>query len=1184
MESNNNEKCNNVPSSLVPHMLRSRTGVQNTLSETGRTNDESQGDPVLATAPNKRTKWTDEEVKEVIWCFYNANARGRGSEEETFRIWRERNPELRPTFDAKRLATQRRFILSKGRLSTETLRSLRCSAENTMNRNSAPNGPNNTTLDVGLSAAEDENNGGNMIDEENEGSQLGGGTRERLRERLHNAIESTKLSSMESRLPLQKIFDNKRTEAIIRDVNAVLSEEFTGEEIELSITDINHILYASASVILEEVLGERKSYKGKQKPKQKEEPPWVRRIEARINENRRELSLIVEAGKHKRHGPKSTKKLEQVERKHQISDNTTRMLAVENLKQRIQAYAQRIRRYKKRTEFRIHNRAFEHDQKRFYQNIMGKKINRSDAPPLEEIETFWSSIWENEKHYDKNAEWIAAEQLFSLSIPKCSENEGMCTREDIVTVLKRLPNWKAPGVDKLQNFWMKRITSLHDQITRAVNRLLEDPNTIPQWMTCGITWLLPKDGDSKLAKNYRPITCLPVLYKLTTSVLADKIHRHLEERGLLPIEQKGCRKGSYGCKEILLMNKTIIDDARRKKKNLSMAWIDYKKAYDSVPHDWILDALSMYQIHPKLIKFCEISMNQWCTRLCLNNQHQTIQSRSIQIKRGIFQGDSLSPLLFCISLIPLSRILSDLNKGYKLYREERDVNHLLYMDDLKLYARNEKMLTEMISTVNIFSQSICMEFGLEKCAKINITRGKVSHRENINPDPEAIRDLEPGETYKYLGIEENSTTSNIHMKDKLRKEYFRRLRLILQTELTSRNKVMAINSLAVPVVEYSFCLVEWTEQEILNMDRRTRKLLTMHHMMHPKADVHRLYVSRQQGGRGLRQIEAVHRNSITNLARYVANKGDPMMKLITKYCKKNNCGIINQARRIIIRTKPHLEQLTDIELFDQYHSRVETQNGLHEMWQNKKLHGQYLKRIQRAGVDFKRTNMWLVKGSLKPETEAVIIAAQDQALKTRHYENRILKSAQSDNCRLCLGQSETVDHIVSACPVLAKHEYLERHNRVCSYIHWHMCKALNLPDTCEKWYDHAPLPVTTENHVTLLYDQQIRTDRTVSANKPDIVMRDISKKVCYIIDVSVPCDENVVTKYAEKQLKYKNLAIEIGRMWNMRTIIVPIIVGALGAIPGSLSSNLAKLPGMLKDWEVQEIALRGTAHILRKVL
>ena len=83
---------------------------------------------------------------------------------------------------------------------------------------------------------------------------------------------------------------------------------------------------------------------------------------------------------------------------------------------------------------------------------------------------------------------------------------------------------------------------------------------------------------------------------------------------------------------------------------MSTAWIDYKKAFDSVPHSWILKCLQMYKIHPVLIMFIEESMSQWKTNMTLVHKEGVLETGPIRIKRGIFQGDSLSPLLFTMSL------------------------------------------------------------------------------------------------------------------------------------------------------------------------------------------------------------------------------------------------------------------------------------------------------------------------------------------------------------------------------------------------------------------------------------------------------------------------------------------------------------------------------------------------------
>ena len=87
------------------------------------------------------------------------------------------------------------------------------------------------------------------------------------------------------------------------------------------------------------------------------------------------------------------------------------------------------------------------------------------------------------------------------------------------------------------------------------------------------------------------------------------------------------------------------------------------------------------------------------------------------------------------------------------------------------------------------------------------------------------------------------------MKEKIRKEYYRRIRSILKTELNSKNRIAAMNTLAIPVVQYSYSIIDWNLLDLQRLDRKTRKLLTSHHMHRPKADVDRLYLPRKNGGR-----------------------------------------------------------------------------------------------------------------------------------------------------------------------------------------------------------------------------------------------------------------------------------------------------------------------------------------------
>ena len=141
-----------------------------------------------------------------------------------------------------------------------------------------------------------------------------------------------------------------------------------------------------------------------------------------------------------------------------------------------------------------------------------------------------------------------------------------------------------PGIDSIANLWIKHLTALNEDLNDGYKTCIANPEECPNWLTTGITYPLPKTGDTANPNNYSPISCLPTMYRILTSILSVRCYSHLVNNNLLPSEQKGYRKGSYGCKYQLLINKVILEDMKTRKKNLSTAWVDYNKAFDSVPH------------------------------------------------------------------------------------------------------------------------------------------------------------------------------------------------------------------------------------------------------------------------------------------------------------------------------------------------------------------------------------------------------------------------------------------------------------------------------------------------------------------------------------------------------------------------------------------------------------------------
>ena len=142
-----------------------------------------------------------------------------------------------------------------------------------------------------------------------------------------------------------------------------------------------------------------------------------------------------------------------------------------------------------------------------------------------------------------------------------------------------------------------------------------------------------------------------------------------------------------------------------------------------------------------------------------------------------------------------------------------------------------------------------------------------------------------------------------------------------------------------------------------------------------------------------------------------------------------------------------------------------------------------------------------------------------------------MNTETDSKCRLCQQFDETVDQIISACPILAKEQYIKRCDKVCAHLHFNLCKKTGVQLDKKHWYEHVAKLVETSQgaKVTILWNQQVKTDRTIPNNKPDIIIRDNETDTCMLIDSAITGHRNVIKKLAENILKYKDLTIDTQR-------------------------------------------------------
>ena len=312
--------------------------------------------------------------------------------------------------------------------------------------------------------------------------------------------------------------------------------------------------------------------------------------------------------------------------------------------------------------------------------------------------------------------------------------------------------------------------------------------------------------------------------------------------------------------------------------------------------------------------------------------------------------------------------------------------------------------------------------------------------------------------------------------------------------MNGRNLVRGVNTWAVSLLRYSAAFVSWRKSELQAIDRKTRKLFTIYGALHPKADVDRLYIPRKEGGSGLMSIEDCIELAIKRLKVYVHGSGD---------------RLIPAARRVRI---DGLETTSVLK-------RSKKEKKL-EGWEEKGLHGQYLRQTKEVISD--QCWDWLPNGDFKRETESLIVAAQNQSIRTNLFKARIDKSQGDFLCRVYRKVDESIDHIVCGCSKVAQKEYKRRHDNLGKRVHWKLARKCNF-EAGDKWYQLEPEHVLKNEDYKILWDFSIQTDHVIEAWRHDLVLVDKKKRICKIFNFAVPGDSRMRRR---RNLRSKNI-----KMW-----------------------------------------------------
>ena len=258
----------------------------------------------------------------------------------------------------------------------------------------------------------------------------------------------------------------------------------------------------------------------------------------------------------------------------------------EDVKQRMKAKAHKIQRYTNRNKQYHQNKLFQTNQKRLLNQLRGEDAQQEN-PEAEPSKRLWEGIWGNPVTHNKQTARL--QEIKEKEHERIRQTFHETTTRIVRNKLKRIPNWKAPGPDEVHGYWLKNFRALHQRMAKQLQHYINN-HQAPEWMTTGRTALIQKDkSKGNVASNCRPITCQPIMWKLLTGIISERLYNYLEETDTIPHQQKGCRRKCRGTKDQLLIDKIVMMNSKRRKTNLSMAWIDYKKAFNMIPHSWLME-------------------------------------------------------------------------------------------------------------------------------------------------------------------------------------------------------------------------------------------------------------------------------------------------------------------------------------------------------------------------------------------------------------------------------------------------------------------------------------------------------------------------------------------------------------------------------------------------------------------
>uniref|UniRef100_A0A8R1EL94 Reverse transcriptase domain-containing protein n=1 Tax=Caenorhabditis japonica TaxID=281687 RepID=A0A8R1EL94_CAEJA len=781
--------------------------------------------------------------------------------------------------------------------------------------------------------------------------------------------------------------------------------------------------------------------------------------------------------------------------------------------------------------------------------------------------------------------------------------------------MKSVKSWKAPGPDGVHAFYWKMVPAAREFLCKWVKgKVLIGKKEVPRQVSAGRVVMIPKKGSSTKPEDMRPIACLNVSCKVLNAMIWKVSEENLTK--MIPEEQRALRKQECNTLHAHIIDSGVATDFRYRKspKEVHIAWVDYAKAFDSVSHKYLKWLLRQVGIRASARRTYFSFLQNLTVYYEVRTENGTERSTPLQYRRGVPQGDTLSPRLFCLALAPISHALRKAMQGYtfafKRESEPTQLTHLLYVDDLKLFSQDSEQLRMGLQLVKRLSEVVGLQYNQKKCS--------TAHFGGASNAFEEVPVLEYGEVYRYLGIEQHLGTGVEEVRGRVHKTIMERVDRIWESEMTFPEKVHMFNMTVAPVARFyagNHCATGG-ERSASNrawgteLDKEIRKIMATKNARFSKCSKYRPYLPISELGLGLKSLADEVDEATVYAACYLLLT--PSLKMFKEIAETH----ARRGKRTLISDFAWtLQQYAELDVDFSSNGRIRVGE---QSFTSARAASRVLVQLMRQHQVANRLEAWKKKtASSSINTADIDKGLSGNWVRACHLDAKVVRDAMGlqehqvlfnghpkngfGKCRFC-EEKETCQHVVSVCSTFRASLMVKRHDAVCRVIYDRIRKELKMERLPNNW---TPPPLyQAENGTQLYWNHIFHTRAVLRYRRPDMVVVIPERKTILIIEVAVSwvsrLDETTKWKFAkyahdgnaESRLPPYQfgpaLATDLQYSRGFRVEVIPIAIGTCGEVHTSFTDYFKKIPGCQTPkqrqsllTQIQKRVIRGTVGIMR---